>query len=233
MSTAATRTARTDRRRGRAQRAAGRAHPRRDRSRGRLDRLRPLHAAGPVRAGARLLQRRCAQVRGRGRFRHGAGSCARVQPVPGRAVRGSPAELGREAQSCSSSARARGRWPPTLLEELERRGRLPAEYWILDLSADLRERQHSTLAAAVPHLLERVRWLDGLPGENWVGMIVANEVLDALAIERFAIRAGDVHALGVGSNSGGCSWPRFAPTHACVPPCVASRRTSARRCPRL
>ena len=50
-----------------------------------------------------------------------------------------------------------------LLAELERRGALPAEYWILDVSADLRERQRATLAAAVPCVLPRVRWLDALP----------------------------------------------------------------------
>jgi SAM-dependent MidA family methyltransferase len=83
-----------------------------------------------------------------------------------------------------------------LLLELERRDALPAEYLILDISADLRERQRETIAARASHLLARVRWLDMLP-EPFVGMIVANEVLDALAVERFAIRDGEVHALGV------------------------------------
>jgi len=95
-----------------------------------------------------------------------------------------------------------GAMAATLLAELERRGQLPAEYWILDLSADLRERQRATLAVAVPRLLERVRWLDHLPDEPWVGMIVANEVLDAFPVERFAIRGGDVHAVGVASDFG-------------------------------
>jgi len=95
-----------------------------------------------------------------------------------------------------------GAMAATLLAELECRGQLPAEYWILDLSADLRERQHATLAAAVPHLLERVRWLDCLPDRPWVGMILANEVLDALAIERFAIRGGEVNAVGVALDFG-------------------------------
>jgi SAM-dependent MidA family methyltransferase len=49
----------------------------------------------------------------------------------------------------------------------------------------------------VPHLLSRVRWLDGLPESPFDGVIVANEVLDALVVERFAIRAGQVMALGV------------------------------------
>lgn len=89
-----------------------------------------------------------------------------------------------------------------LLAELERQGALPAEYWILDLSADLRERQHETLEQIVPHLLPRVRWLDSLPAVPFTGMILANEVLDALTIERFAIRSGEVNALGVSSEFG-------------------------------
>ncbi len=84
-----------------------------------------------------------------------------------------------------------------LLAELERQGVLPAEYLILDLSADLRERQHATLAASVPHLLPRVRWLESLPDESFPGMILANEVLDALTVQRFALRDGEVNALGV------------------------------------
>jgi SAM-dependent MidA family methyltransferase len=89
-----------------------------------------------------------------------------------------------------------------LLAELERQDALPAEYWILDLSADLRERQRETLAQGVPHLLPRVRWLDSLPELPFTGMILANEVLDALTIERFAIRDGGINALGVSSEFG-------------------------------
>ncbi len=92
-----------------------------------------------------------------------------------------------------------------VLAELERRGALPAEYRILDVSADLRERQQATLAAAVPHLLPRVRWLDALP-VAFEGIIVANEVLDALAVERFAIRGRQVNALGVTWQLGHFDW---------------------------
>jgi SAM-dependent MidA family methyltransferase len=88
-----------------------------------------------------------------------------------------------------------------LLLELERQDALPVEYLILDISADLRERQRETIAARAPHLLPRVQWLDMLPG-SFTGMIVANEVLDALAVERFAIRDGDVNALGVAYDYG-------------------------------
>lgn len=83
-----------------------------------------------------------------------------------------------------------------ILAELERRDCLPGRYRILDLSADLRERQRETLQQTVPHLLERVEWLDRLPAP-FDGIIVANEVLDAMPVERFVVRAAEVNALGV------------------------------------
>ena len=83
-----------------------------------------------------------------------------------------------------------------MLAELERRGALPRRYLILDVSADLRERQQATLAAAVPHLLPRVEWLDRLP-VALDGVVVANEVLDAMPVERFVVRGDQVRSLGV------------------------------------
>lgn len=92
-----------------------------------------------------------------------------------------------------------------LLEELARRDALPHRYFILDVSADLRQRQRETLAATVPQLLERVEWLDRLPDEL-EGLILANEVLDALPVERFVMRGGAVRALGVAWQGGGPVW---------------------------
>jgi SAM-dependent MidA family methyltransferase len=88
-----------------------------------------------------------------------------------------------------------------ILGELERQGRLPGRYQILDVSADLRSRQRETLEQNVPHLLERVEWLDRLP-ENFEGVIVANEVLDAMPVERFVVRGGEVNSLGVAWHFG-------------------------------
>jgi len=92
-----------------------------------------------------------------------------------------------------------------LLGELDRRGCLPGRYRILDVSADLRERQRDTLAAAVPQLLDRVEWLDRLP-EGFTGVVVANEVLDAMPVERFVARGGSVNALGVTAQFGRLEW---------------------------
>lgn len=71
-----------------------------------------------------------------------------------------------------------------LLAELERLGRLPERYRILEVSPDLRERQHRTLTRTLPHLLERVEWLDALPEGPWCGVLVANELLDSFPVHR-------------------------------------------------
>ena len=99
-----------------------------------------------------------------------------------------------------------GRLAADLLLELERRGELPDSYCILDLSADLRERQQATLAAAVPHLLARVSWLDRLP-ETFSGVVVANELLDALPAHIVAWRTDGIHERGVElAADGGFTW---------------------------
>jgi SAM-dependent MidA family methyltransferase len=92
-----------------------------------------------------------------------------------------------------------------LLAELERRDALPRRYLILDVSADLRERQRATLTAAVPQLLGRVEWIDTLP-EGFTGVVVANEVLDAMPVERFVARSGAINALGVTWQLGRLEW---------------------------
>jgi len=88
-----------------------------------------------------------------------------------------------------------------MLAELEELQSLPARYLILDISADLRQRQRETLAGAVPHLLARVCWLDRLP-DGLVGVVVANEVLDAMPVERFVVRDGLILTLDVTWRSG-------------------------------
>ena len=99
-----------------------------------------------------------------------------------------------------------GRLAADLLLELERLGKLPARYDILDLSADLRERQRATLAAVAPHLLSRVSWLDRLP-EQFSGVVVANELLDAMPAHVVAWRAEGIFERGVQMDgAGGFTW---------------------------
>ena len=91
-----------------------------------------------------------------------------------------------------------------VLAELAAQNRLPGRYYILEVSADLRERQRTTLQQRVPQLLERVEWLDRLPELR--GVILANEVLDALPVQRFRMRGTQVNAVGVTWQLGKLDW---------------------------
>jgi len=89
-----------------------------------------------------------------------------------------------------------------LLLELELRGALPESYAILEVSGELRERQFDTLAAKVPHLAPRVRWLDSLP-EHFSGALLANEVLDVMPVHIVAWRADGIFERGVALGESG------------------------------
>ena len=72
-----------------------------------------------------------------------------------------------------------------LLGELERTACLPGRYLILERSAELRQRQQQALRHELPQLLDRVVWIDTPPDAGFQGVMLANEVLDAMAVERF------------------------------------------------
>ncbi len=101
-----------------------------------------------------------------------------------------------------------------LLLELERLGAAPRRYLVLELSPDLRARSRDTLAARAPHLLERVAWLNQLPPE-FTGVVIGNEVLDAMPAHVFQREGGNVMELGVTFGNGKFEWasklPAFPP----------------------
>lgn len=92
-----------------------------------------------------------------------------------------------------------------ILSELAVLGRLPERYSILEVSADLRERQRHTLQTKVPTLASRVEWLEQWP-EGLRGAVLANEVLDAMPVQRFRIRGNTVNAVGVTWQLGRLDW---------------------------
>ncbi len=84
-----------------------------------------------------------------------------------------------------------------ILRELQILAALPERYAILETSGELRQRQRQTLAKRTPDLLERVVWLDTLPEPGLQGIVLGNEVLDALPVERFRITANGPRRLRV------------------------------------
>lgn len=98
-----------------------------------------------------------------------------------------------------------GRLAADLLLELERRAALPVAYGILDLSGELRARQRETIAKRAPHLLDRVRWLDRLP-EHFDGLVLANELLDAMPVHLVVWRDEGICERGAGFVNGQFVW---------------------------
>jgi SAM-dependent MidA family methyltransferase len=97
-----------------------------------------------------------------------------------------------------------GRLAADLVMELGRLGLRPAQYLILEPSADLRACQQSTLRDQGD---VAVRWLDRLPSRPWRGVVIANEVLDAMPVARFRMGSGgDVEELCVTSDGAAFTW---------------------------
>jgi SAM-dependent MidA family methyltransferase len=112
-----------------------------------------------------------------------------------------------------------GRMAADILDRLESLGRLPERYLILEISADLRERQRELLRKRLPHLLDRVQWLDGPPPTPFDGIILANEVFDALPVARFRWQAAAVEEMGVIFEGGQFAWGMRAASDAMAKCC--------------
>ena len=96
-----------------------------------------------------------------------------------------------------------GRMAADMLAELERLGSLPDTYLILELSANLRSLQQQTLGAELPGLLPRVQWLSQLPTSGFTGVVVGNELLDAMPVHRFRRHRGHWQELAVAWSGDG------------------------------
>lgn len=71
-----------------------------------------------------------------------------------------------------------------LMQSLEALGTPPQAYWILDPSPILREKQQELLNS---NNIQCIKWLEKLPDTPFCGIIIANEVLDAMPVQRFKI----------------------------------------------
>ena len=96
-----------------------------------------------------------------------------------------------------------GRLAVDLLTRLAELGALPDRYRILEVSAEFRQRQRETLRQLPSELHERVEWLEALPATPFAGVMVANEVIDALPFRRFVVAGRSVLERGVGLSTSG------------------------------
>ena len=80
-----------------------------------------------------------------------------------------------------------------LLLNLEKHNSLPDKYYILEISSDLKLRQKQLLKQSIPQYIDNIIWLNSLPPQsplcselnNFEGLVLVNEVLDALPVRRF------------------------------------------------
>jgi SAM-dependent MidA family methyltransferase len=96
-----------------------------------------------------------------------------------------------------------GRLALDLMRRLAQLGHAPARYSILEVSAELRERQQRTLQQLPAELRSRLHWLDALPSRPISGVVLANEVADALPFQRFAVTGGELFERGVALSADG------------------------------
>jgi len=80
-----------------------------------------------------------------------------------------------------------------LLLNLEKHNSIPDKYYILEISSDLKLRQKQLLKQSIPQYIDNIIWLNSLPPQsplcselnNFEGLVLVNEVLDALPVRRF------------------------------------------------
>ena len=92
-----------------------------------------------------------------------------------------------------------------VLQRLHALGQLPDHYYILDVSANLRERQQKNMKQSLPEeVFSRVHWLDTLP-ETMTGVVLGNEVLDAIPVHIVRWKNGQWLERGV-AYAQGLAW---------------------------
>ncbi len=92
-----------------------------------------------------------------------------------------------------------------LLNALDRQGFRDLRYQIVELSADLRRLQRQSIAARLPQMVDQVEWLDAAP-TGLRGVVVANELLDAMPVRAFEWDGRELREAGVAATGGELGW---------------------------
>lgn len=152
-----------------------------------------------------------------GQDKFGAGgdfvTAPEISPLFGQAIAHQAAQVLRQTGgNILEIGAGSGKLALDLMLELERLEQLPERYFILELSADLRQRQQQRIGREAAHLLGRFEWLDALP-EKFTGLVLGNEVLDAMPVELISWRPGTISERGVALLDGRFTWSERALTH--------------------
>ncbi|HEX7952803.1 MAG TPA: SAM-dependent methyltransferase [Burkholderiales bacterium] len=125
-----------------------------------------------------------------------------ISPLFGRALAHQIAQLmQRSAGQVIELGAGSGAMAADILDELHGLGCLPQRYAILEPSPQLVTRQQDLLRQRHPVLSGRIEWLSAPPA-RFDGVVIANEVLDALPVHLVAWRKDGVFERGVGWQDG-------------------------------
>jgi len=100
-----------------------------------------------------------------------------------------------------------------ILFELGRLKSLPKKYYIMELNAQLKQQQKKTILNALPELIDCVEWLTELP-IAFSGVVIVNEVLDAIPAKRIIFSDGRFVELGVDFVDGTFQWKPLDETYS-------------------
>ena len=126
-----------------------------------------------------------------------------LSPLFGRCIARQLAELiGQGIPSIVEVGAGSGALAADILRELAALGKLPERYLILEVSADLRERQRATLAERAAPWCDRVQWLEVLPAPL-PAVVIGNEVLDAIPTQIVRMHGGELQEIGVAIDDAG------------------------------
>ncbi|MGH8762309.1 MAG: class I SAM-dependent methyltransferase [Nitrosospira sp.] len=142
-----------------------------------------------------------------------------ISPLFGRAVAAQAAQVLQLMDNRSGDilepGSGTGQLALDLLLELEKLGSLPRRYFILEVSAELQQRQRQLFERLAPHLLPLVVWLEHLPA-RFNGLILANEVLDAMPVHLVAWRDASLFERGVTLDGDNFRWIERAVTEGAL-----------------
>lgn len=111
----------------------------------------------------------------------------------------------KEAPAVLEVGAGSGKLAVQLLNALDNAGFSDLRYLILELSAERRQQQRTTLMSFAPGLMDRVTWLTQMP-DSFSGVVIGNEVLDAMPVQVFEWLPGDVREMGVVVRDGALAW---------------------------
>jgi len=92
-----------------------------------------------------------------------------------------------------------------LFGELKAVGRMPRNYFLLEVSPELRGRQRARIASRFPEDMDRFTWIDQLP-QSIRGLVIANEVLDVVPFALVHRTDGEIFERGVVASEAGLAW---------------------------